>query len=164
MTSFTFTRHELTYLSRLKCSSCQKLLLRERFSNRKLNDIKFLIFNGREVTTNGTGITCTFCTPGSREELECSTCHVVRPLESFSKAQRRERDFPVRLFHPVTYLFDTSIQIDVYPNVIGAPQRCEFCISWTTAQEAGLDPEDAPGTERQADKPTDFAYVNGLLV
>ena len=68
------------------------------YSQRQLNNLRQeLAYNPRLLDADrASSIVCRTCTEGQVTELECVQCGLIKSLEGFTKAQRRDPDKAVR--------------------------------------------------------------------
>ena len=85
-----------TKCDRLRCKQCKKLKSVPGFSQRQLGIAKQSFAKNPKLNEQGIAIAvCRQCTEGQVMELECSQCNLIKSLEGFTKAQRRDPDFAV---------------------------------------------------------------------
>ena len=94
-----------------RCLDCHRLQTLAAFSKKQQDSLKKSLGSGRIRSTEeaaGEWIVCQSCTARSRSELQCSLCNVVKGLDGFSKAQRRNNDSAVS----VDLLREGNLQAD----------------------------------------------------
>ncbi|KAK7544067.1 Stc1 domain-containing protein [Phyllosticta citribraziliensis] len=74
----------------IKCQRCSKRKAQRNYSNKQLNDAKEKVRRGQEVTA-----VCMTCNGQPPVELECQRCDAWKPLDEFSKVQRKNPDHAV---------------------------------------------------------------------
>ncbi|MCJ1270565.1 hypothetical protein MMC22_010462 [Lobaria immixta] len=75
---------------KIRCSVCKKVKVAETYSKRQLGDLKHQIALGTDIKQSN--IRCRLCTGAQIHEMTCAICNETKPLEGFSKAQRRAPD------------------------------------------------------------------------
>ncbi|KAI9842812.1 MAG: hypothetical protein M1837_006915 [Sclerophora amabilis] len=97
--SYTFTggvsaakAKNMSLPTKIVCRLCTRPREKHMFSQRQLNELAFKVSHSGPAAMNRPTIQCRLCTGGQVTELACSMCSVVKSLNSFSKAQRRDPD------------------------------------------------------------------------
>ncbi|KAK8174267.1 Stc1 domain-containing protein [Phyllosticta citrichinensis] len=76
--------------AKIKCQRCSKRKGQRNYSNKQLNDAREKVRRGQEVTA-----VCMPCNGQPPVELECQRCDAWKPLDEFSKVQRKNPDHAV---------------------------------------------------------------------
>jgi Stc1 domain len=86
----------LTVFFRLKCSGCRGALLQSAFSDTQLVRLRNKVATQGEIAIIRHPIRCQYCTGGGIPDgLECSRCREMKPLDAYTKSQRRDTDTAV---------------------------------------------------------------------
>ena len=78
--------------------ACERLKAISAFSNKETDKLRSGLATGRILgieEAKGINIKCRECNTGQVTEIECTSCGVVKGLDGFSKAQRRNNETAV---------------------------------------------------------------------
>ncbi|KAM3530132.1 hypothetical protein MY4038_005068 [Beauveria bassiana] len=81
------------------------------FSNAQQKNLQYLSAGDRRLDPAHCGMTCKQHSAGSRSEMRCDVCRLVKPIDEFSKNSRRNGEY-----------------------------QCRRCVAWTEIQEPSLTP------------------------
>ncbi|KAJ2969323.1 hypothetical protein NQ176_g8724 [Zarea fungicola] len=111
MNSQSNSRRGAVVPTRFRCKVGGEWRDLSEFSNAQQKNLTYLTGNKRQVDPAHSGMTCKEHSAGSRTELRCDLCRLVKPLDDFSKNSRRNGE-----------------------------QQCRRCVAWVEIQETDVTP------------------------
>ncbi|KGQ08681.1 hypothetical protein BBAD15_g5993 [Beauveria bassiana D1-5] len=105
------SRAALTAPTRFRCKVGDEWKDLSEFSNAQQKNLQYLSAGDWRLDPAHCGMTCKQHSAGSRSEMRCDVCMLVKPIDEFSKNSRRNGEY-----------------------------QCRRCVAWTEIQEPALTP------------------------
>ncbi|KAI9675089.1 MAG: hypothetical protein M1817_001497 [Caeruleum heppii] len=121
---------EVALPEKIKCSICKVHRNKDSYSKRQLGELQWKFSQRSSFSISHANIKCRKCTGSQTTEMMCIVCDVVKGLDEFSKAQRKDPD----------------------------KARCINCINLHLSTEPGADPvyhDNSSGEEDEDDFDSD---------